>query len=98
MGLALAQSATLAVSTGGVSVLAGAGIFTVSRVIQFMKDNKNQKLLKSITDPLLPSALSCAMENLNEIYCESDGVEKLGTFVLSPQYRLQSMCGSLELR
>lgn len=90
VGLALAQSSTLAVSTGGASVLAGAGIFTVSRVIQFMKDKKNQKLLMAITDPMLPSALSCAMESLNEIYCESDGVEKLGTFVLSPQYSVQT--------
>ncbi len=86
VGLALAQSSTLGFATSGASLIAGAGIHTISNLIRMARDRANAKQLRSLSDPLLPTALSCALENLNTIYCESDKIEKLGTYVLSSRY------------
>lgn len=86
VGLSLAQSATLGVATSGISTLAGAGIYTISRLAQFARESANSKLIRSLSSPFLATALSCTLERLNNHYCESDRVEKLGRFVLSPEY------------
>ena len=52
VGLALSQSATLGFSTDGISILVGAGIYTATRLIQYIQDEENAKALRKLSRQL----------------------------------------------